>query len=158
MGYEFQRSVGFRSWRRYRPGLADESGARKLARANESDESRGTGVSNTVRHPAKRQEPLRPGARTSVRSDRAATGIVAFVPAHTHQTPLDDSGASLKTSQLLGHSELETTLNVYTHTVSDSQRNAVERVSGFWTQLDSTPTGDDAGRTAKLKEVEVVRV
>ena len=50
---------------------------------------------------------------------------------HTHQTLLHDSGASLKTSQeLLGHSDLETTLNVYTHTVSDSQRNAVERVAG----------------------------
>jgi len=50
---------------------------------------------------------------------------------HTHQTLLHDSGASLKTSQeLLGHSDLETTLNVYTYTVSDSQRNAVERVAG----------------------------
>ncbi|MGB7848008.1 MAG: tyrosine-type recombinase/integrase [Candidatus Acidiferrum sp.] len=50
---------------------------------------------------------------------------------HTHQTLLHDSGASLKTSQeLLGHSDLEATLNVYTHTVSDSQRNAVERVAG----------------------------
>jgi integrase len=50
---------------------------------------------------------------------------------HTHQTLLHDSGASLKTSQeLLGHSDLETTLNVYTHTVPDSQRTAVERVAG----------------------------
>jgi integrase len=50
---------------------------------------------------------------------------------HTHQTLLHDSGASLKTSQeLLGHSDLETTLNVYTHTVPDSQRQAVERVAG----------------------------
>ncbi len=50
---------------------------------------------------------------------------------HTHQTLLHDSGASLKTSQeLLGHSDLETTLNVYTHTVPDSQRKAVERVGG----------------------------
>jgi len=50
---------------------------------------------------------------------------------HTHQTLLHDSDASLKTSQeLLGHSDLETTLNVYTHTVSDSQKNAVERVAG----------------------------
>jgi integrase len=50
---------------------------------------------------------------------------------HTHQTLLHDSGASLKTSQAqLGHSDLETTLNLYTHTVPDSQRQAVERVGG----------------------------
>jgi len=50
---------------------------------------------------------------------------------HTHQTLLHDNGASLKTSQAqLGHSDLETTLNLYTHTVPDSQRQAVERVGG----------------------------
>ena len=50
---------------------------------------------------------------------------------HTHQTLLHDSGASLKTSQeLLGHSDLETTLNVYTHTIPASHRMAVERVGG----------------------------
>jgi len=50
---------------------------------------------------------------------------------HTHATLLHANGESLKTAQaLLGHSDLETTLNVYTHTVSDSQRNAVERVAG----------------------------
>jgi integrase len=48
---------------------------------------------------------------------------------HTHQTLLHDNGASLKTSQeLLGHSDLETTLNVYTHAIPDAQRSAVERV------------------------------
>jgi hypothetical protein len=31
---------------------------------------------------------------------------------------------------LLGHSDLETTLNTYTHSVPDSQRLAVERVAG----------------------------
>jgi integrase len=36
---------------------------------------------------------------------------------------------ALKTSQeLLGHSDLETTLNVYTHAIPDAQRSAVERV------------------------------
>ena len=50
---------------------------------------------------------------------------------HTHATLLHNNGESLKTAQaLLGHSDLETTLNVYTHTVSASQRNAVERVAG----------------------------
>jgi integrase len=72
---------------------------------------------------------------------------------HTHQTLLHDSGASLKTSQeLLGHSDLETTLNVYTHTVSDSQRNAVERVAGVLfgvldsVGLNSAPAATPGGR------------
>jgi len=39
---------------------------------------------------------------------------------------LHANGETLKTAQaLLGHSDLETTLNVYTHTVSDSQRNRI---------------------------------
>jgi len=50
---------------------------------------------------------------------------------HTHATLLGDRGGSLKTPQaLLGHSDLETTLNTYTHAVPDSQRTAVERVAG----------------------------
>ncbi len=50
---------------------------------------------------------------------------------HTHATLLHANGEFLKTAQaLLGHSDLETTLNVYTHTLSDSQRDAVERVAG----------------------------
>jgi site-specific recombinase XerD len=49
---------------------------------------------------------------------------------HSHATLLHANGESLKTAQaLLGHSELETKLNTYTHTVSDSQRRAVERVA-----------------------------
>jgi integrase len=49
---------------------------------------------------------------------------------HTHATLLHASGEPLKTAQaLLGHSDLETTLNVYSHTLSDSQKNAVERVA-----------------------------
>src|SRR6202035_1213518 len=51
---------------------------------------------------------------------------------HTHATLLHASGEPLKTAQaLLGHSDLETTLNVYTHTVSDSQKRAVEQVAGI---------------------------
>jgi|tagenome__1003787_1003787.scaffolds.fasta_scaffold20986559_7 integrase len=50
---------------------------------------------------------------------------------HTHATLLGDVGGSLKTAQaLLGHSDMETTLNTYTHAVPDSQRTAVERVAG----------------------------
>jgi integrase len=61
---------------------------------------------------------------------------------HAHATLLHDADASLKTAQaLLGHSDLETTLGVYTHAVPDSQKRAVERVAGFWTWLDPTPNG-----------------
>jgi integrase len=62
---------------------------------------------------------------------------------HTHATLLHENGESLKTAQsLLGHTDLETTLNTYTHSVPDSQKKAVERVAGalfngVWTQLDS---------------------
>jgi integrase len=50
---------------------------------------------------------------------------------HTHATLLGDLGGSLKTAQaLLGHSDMETTLNTYTHAVPDSQRTAVGRVAG----------------------------
>jgi integrase len=49
---------------------------------------------------------------------------------HTHATLLGESGESIKTAQaLLGHSDVETTLNTYTHAIPDSQRVAVERVA-----------------------------
>jgi integrase len=51
---------------------------------------------------------------------------------HTHATQLAESGESLKTAQaLLGHSDLETTLNTYMHAIPDSQRRAVDRVAGI---------------------------
>ncbi len=50
---------------------------------------------------------------------------------HTHATLLAEVGESLKTAQaLLGHSDLETTLNTYMHVIPDSQRRAVDRVAG----------------------------
>jgi len=50
---------------------------------------------------------------------------------HAHATLLGDVGGSPKTAQsLLGHSDLETTFNTYTHAIPDSQRSAVERVAG----------------------------
>ena len=49
---------------------------------------------------------------------------------HTHATLLGEVGESLKTAQaLLGHSDLETTLNVYTHAISESQKRAVDKVA-----------------------------
>lgn len=50
---------------------------------------------------------------------------------HSNATLLGEVGESLKTAQsILGHSDLETTLNTYIHAIPDSQRRAVERVAG----------------------------
>ena len=68
----------------------------------------------------------------------------------THATLLHANGETLKTAQaLLGHSDLETTLNTYTHAVSDSQRKAVERVAGvlFSDVLSSTVERVPRGRS-----------
>jgi integrase len=68
---------------------------------------------------------------------------------HTHATLLHANGETLKTAQaLLGHSDLETTLTVYTHTVSDSQRNAVERVAGILFNGDLDSVGLNSASTA----------
>ena len=49
---------------------------------------------------------------------------------HTQATQLAEVGESLRTAQLLlGHSDLETTLNVYTHAIPDAQRRAVDKVA-----------------------------
>ena len=48
---------------------------------------------------------------------------------HTHATLLTEVGEPIKTTQaILGHSDLETTLNIYSHPIPESQRRAVERV------------------------------
>jgi integrase len=49
---------------------------------------------------------------------------------HTHGTVLAEVGESIKTAQaLLGHSDLETTLNTYAHAIPSSQRRVVDRVA-----------------------------
>lgn len=50
---------------------------------------------------------------------------------HSSATLLGEVGESVKTVQaILGHSDIETTLNTYMHAIPDSQRRAVERVAG----------------------------
>jgi integrase len=50
---------------------------------------------------------------------------------HSNATLLGEVGESVKTAQaILGHSDIETTLNTYMHAIPDSQRRAVERVAG----------------------------
>ncbi len=68
---------------------------------------------------------------------------------HSSATLLGEVGESLKTVQaILGHSDLETTLNTYMHAIPDSQRRAVERVGGvlFPDVPKSAPVSTEAGR------------
>jgi integrase len=49
---------------------------------------------------------------------------------HTHTTLLGEVGELLRTAQaILGHSDLATTLNVYTRAIPESQRRAVDKVA-----------------------------
>jgi len=51
---------------------------------------------------------------------------------HTHATLLSETGESLRTAQaILGHSDIETTLNIYTHAIPESQKRAVAKVAGL---------------------------
>jgi hypothetical protein len=71
---------------------------------------------------------------------------------------LGDTGGSLKTAQaVLGHSDLQATLNTYTQAIPDSQRTAAERVAGFCSQMFATPLGANSGRTHKLMKLQLLR-
>ncbi|MBZ5703010.1 MAG: site-specific integrase [Acidobacteriia bacterium] len=49
---------------------------------------------------------------------------------HTYATQLVEVGGSIRTAQaLLGHSDLETTLNVYTHAIPEAQRRAADKIA-----------------------------
>lgn len=65
---------------------------------------------------------------------------------HNHGTLLGEVGESLKTAQaILGHSDLETTLNIYMHAIPESQRRAVEKVAGILCPLVPN-SGDNSGK------------
>jgi YD repeat-containing protein len=68
---------------------------------------------------------------------------------HTNATLLGEVGESIKTAQaILGHSDLETTLNTYMHAIPDSQRRAVGPVAGvlFPDVPKSGPVSEETGR------------
>lgn len=51
---------------------------------------------------------------------------------HTHATWLSESGATIRAAQdILGQSDVETTLRVYTHSVPESKRRAVANVAAL---------------------------
>jgi integrase len=95
----------------------------------------------------RKQTPLNP--KNLLRRVLCPAGVALGLPAvgwhsfrHTHATLLCEVGESLRTAQaLLGHSDLETTLNVYTHAIPESQRRAVDRVADQLEVLPSCQTG-----------------
>ena len=51
---------------------------------------------------------------------------------HTHATWLSESGATIRAAQdILGQSDVETTLRVYTHSVPESKRRAIANVAAL---------------------------
>jgi integrase len=96
--------------------------------------SRQTGSDDLV-FATRKQTPLNP--KNLIRRQLRPACIALELPLvswhsfrHTHATLLGEVGESLKTAQaLLGHSDLETTLNVYTHAIPESQKRAVDKVA-----------------------------
>jgi integrase len=72
---------------------------------------------------------------------------------HSHATLLSETGESLKTAQaILGHSDLETTLNVYTHAIPASQRRAVEKVGEIlFPNVPKSGVRSEGGKANSLK-------
>jgi integrase len=66
---------------------------------------------------------------------------------HGNATLLGEVGESVKTAQaILGHSDIETTLNTYMHAIPDSQRRAVERVVGaLFPDVPKSTSGENGG-------------
>ncbi len=65
---------------------------------------------------------------------------------HSHATFLSMLGESLKTAQAqLGHSNLQTTLEVYTHSIPETQRAAVERLEHLLLEGRMDPNGPKFG-------------
>jgi hypothetical protein len=65
-------------------------------------------------------------------------------------------GESVKTAQaILGHSDIETTLNTYMHAIPDSQRRAVERVAGvLFPDVPKSPSGEEHSNCLSAEEAK----
>lgn len=72
---------------------------------------------------------------------------------HSHATLLSEAVESIKTAQaLLGHSDLKTTLNIYTHAVPEFERRAAERVAEIL--LPNVPKFTGSTENGKANELE----
>ena len=69
---------------------------------------------------------------------------------HTHATWLGESGVHIRAAQdILGQSDLETTLRIYTHAIPDSERRAVASVAALLFPS-VPPQGTEQGKYPKL--------
>ena len=51
---------------------------------------------------------------------------------HTHASALFSAGASIKEVQTrLGHSDVQTTLNIYTHVTKEQNKEAVQKLANY---------------------------
>ena len=67
---------------------------------------------------------------------------------HSHATWLSESGATIRAAQdILGQTDMETTLRVYTHSVPDSKRRAIANVAALlFPSVPSEPRGAEERR------------
>jgi hypothetical protein len=96
--------------------------------------SGGSRLHNPQTDAAQPKEATSPCSATNVQSPEATLDHLAQL--QTHATQLAEVGESLRRAQsLLGHSDLETTLNVYMHAIPDAQRRAVDKVAEVLSQM-----------------------
>ncbi|MGL4736916.1 MAG: tyrosine-type recombinase/integrase, partial [Cellulosilyticaceae bacterium] len=63
-------------------------------------------------------------------------GISFHALRHTFATRLLESGENIKTIQiLLGHSDIETTLNIYTHILEDTKKATTHKQQALFEEL-----------------------
>ena len=64
------------------------------------------------------------------------TNIKFHALRHTYATRLFEEGVQVKTVQsLLGHSDINTTMNIYTHVTNDVKNDAVEKLNQIFNYI-----------------------
>ena len=67
---------------------------------------------------------------------------------HTYTTILTEKGGSIKTIQeLLGHSSISTTLDIYTHVSGDLKKSTVSKLNDIFTNLEASEDGNKVEET-----------
>ena len=95
-----------------------------------------SGFSNSQWHPVQRYQPAPQSFEAGRTQARNALAQLAHF-ARTHATLLQHAGATLKETQAqLGHSKMSTTLEIYTISIPQKQREAVENLSDLVTNGD----------------------
>lgn len=77
-----------------------------------------------------RQDLYQRGSRLSKAANLHTIGVHGF--RHTHASLLFEAGASMKEAQVrLGHSNIEMTMNIYTHVTKEATEKTVEKLMKF---------------------------